>query len=229
MISATGVCPPDSLLAPEPLSPSKMEIEIDLSPDFYWEYAADCDPESFTIEVIYHPLMGIHEPVMTIQVEGFRRSWSSDKFLPEGKHYGWRISASSGESTGPSSDYALFFSGPLCEESTLLAPDLVLPREDVMVIQRRPWLQWRYAEACLPDTYYVELAESPSFADANLAAELDFPTWGRTANEPLTDCTQYFWRVAAQAGGQTGPFSPTWNFWTDFTGACNFAPPDASE
>lgn len=215
-------CLPDSLVSPTLLSPSKLDITLELRPEFRWEYPLECNPDQFIVEVVLHPLSGEFAVERTAEVSGSRRSWVPDEPLSEGEPLGWRVTAMSSAESGPEPLHLLFFTGPLCLTSSLETPVLDYPTDGAFVEKEMPWLRWRYPEPCLPDTFAVDLSTTPDFSGVSLVTMPSIPIRVTAPQDPLEDCSSYFWRVAAQKDGKLGPYTSTASFWTNISGECDF-------
>ncbi|MCJ7823850.1 MAG: hypothetical protein MUP44_03035, partial [Anaerolineales bacterium] len=101
-----------------------------------------------------------------------------------------------------------------CTLSQLVAPQAFSPSNE-LVPSLQPSIQWFYPEDCEPDAYRLEIAEDGDFNSPSVLVESvgggQVP-W--TLIQALQPATLYQWRVAAEIGNSTGPFSPSPAFWT---------------
>jgi hypothetical protein len=83
-----------------------------------------------------------------------------------------------------------------------------------------PMLIWDYPDPCVPQGYRIDLSTDSTFADTSLSGGTGNPSTRWFPGDDLTDCTTYYWRVAAINGTTLGPFSITRNFMVNVSGAC---------
>lgn len=117
---------------------------------------------------------------------------------------------------------------PVCPTDSLQAPVLGSPPDNATINTVRPSLSWSYPADCHPEGYRIDLSVTADFSDTSLSGGTGNPstTWG--PGEELTDCTQYYWRVAPINGTTLGPFSPSRTFRVDVSGTCSAAAGGAS-
>ena len=117
---------------------------------------------------------------------------------------------------------------PECPTEELIAPVLASPADGATVNTLSPSLSWSYPANCVPQGYRIDLSRTPDFSDTSLSGGTgDASTsWGPGA--PLTDCTEYHWRVAPINDVTLGPFSPSRSFKVDAAGTCSPPPPPSS-
>lgn len=216
--AAPTACPTESLVAPMPVSPDNL-IVPDLLPVFAWSYPDDCTPEGYRIEVTDH---GAYEDEDTLSggASGASTTWRPADELRPATNYEWRVAAITEETLGPYSMSIRFWTGPLCDASTMPAVSLAQPADGSIVDTPHPPLVWTHTGDCLPEYYSVELSANPRLAGASLLTDFHSPAKAVIPAEALADCTTYYWRVTAHRGAATPPISDTWSFHTDFTGAC---------
>jgi len=101
-----------------------------------------------------------------------------------------------------------------CTTSQLVAPQAFSPSNE-LVPSLQPSIQWFYPEDCEPDAYRLEIAANGDFNSPSVLVEVvgggQVP-W--TLSQALQPATLYHWRVAAEIGNSTGPYSPSPAFWT---------------
>jgi len=211
-------CPTEDLQAPYGVSPDHIVV-ADLQPVFFWEYPEECSPEGYRVEVTDY---GTYDDSDTISGGPGTSSttWSPSEPLLPATDYEWRVAAMNGETLGPYSMSTRFWTGPLCDASTMPAPALAQPADGSTVDNSHPPLVWTHAEGCLPEYYSVDLSADPGFGGPSLVADFHSPAKAVIPAEELADCTTYYWRVVAHRGGGTPPMSSTWTFQTNFTGSC---------
>jgi hypothetical protein len=211
-------CPTEDLQAPYGVSPDHIVV-ADLQPVFFWEYPEECSPEGYRVEVTDY---GTYDDSDTISGGPGTSSttWSPSEPLLPATDYEWRVAAMNGDTLGPYSMSTRFWTGPLCDASTMPAPTLAQPADGSTVDNSHPPLVWTHAEGCLPEYYSVDLSADPGFGGPSLVADFHSPAKAVIPAEELADCTTYYWRVVAHRGGGTPPMSSTWTFNTNFTGSC---------
>jgi len=213
-----ATCPTDSLLPPALSDPADLAILSSTLPTLSWTYPLDCDPEGYRIDLSTD--FDFADTSLSGGTGNPSTSWAPGSALLPGETYYWRVAPINGTTLGPFSGQRTFFIGPLCPEAGLAAPVLVEPADGAAVSESLPLLAWDNPQNCLPESYRVDLATDPSFADTSLSGGTGNP-WGRWfPGDPLADCTTYYWRIAPFTGSTLGPYSPTRSFSTDFTGTC---------
>ena len=109
----------------------------------------------------------------------------------------------------------------ICKAGELFPPHQTQPITDVIVSGTKPTYQWEYAsQECIPEGYHLVVSEKENLStpDINLRESNLLMTW--TPDVELKDCREYYWKVAAIAGDQDGPFSNVSSFRTDSLGTC---------
>jgi hypothetical protein len=241
--SATPDCSLVGLKAVSLIGPDGWEVLESLSPTLNWSYPDPaCSPEGYAIHLYAVPNYtddlggGTGNP---------STSWGPGSPLLPGKEYNWGVQAVNGTTPGPIEDSAFFFTGPLCGNAALSAPGLLEPADKAIVTTPSPELYWQYPAPCLPLGYQIDLSTDINFADNHLGGTRSIPSglWGPGAS--TTDCTIYYWRVAATIGtymgrdtgldfgtpipgAPLGPYSPIFSFTTNFTGVCPSVSPTPS-
>jgi len=211
-------CPTDGLAAPIPASPDGVVVP-DLLPSFSWTYPETCNPEGYRIEVTDY---GSYDDSDTIAggTGTPSTSWGPSESLLPATDYEWRVAAINGTTLGPYSNSTRFWTGPLCDASTLDAPTPGQPADGSTVDNPYPPLAWLFTEGCLPEYFSVDLSTDPGFGGPSLVADFHSPAKAVIPAEALADCTTYYWRVVAHRGAATPPYSPTWSFTTNLASAC---------
>ncbi len=211
-------CPTAGLQAPIGFSPDHIVVP-DLKPVFLWSYPEACNPEGYRVEVTDY---GSYDDPDTIAggTGNPSTTWAPAAPLLPATDYEWRAAAINGTTLGPYSESTRFWTGPLCDAATLAAPTLGQPADDSAVDNAFPPLSWSHTEGCLPEYFSVDLSTDAGFGGASLVADFHSPAKAVIPAEALTDCTTYYWRVAAHRGAATPPYSSTWSFTTNFAGAC---------
>lgn len=120
---------------------------------------------------------------------------------------------------------------PTCATESLQAPNLNSPADGATLNTNNPTLSWSYPDLfCVPEGYRIDLSMDATFADTSLSGGTGNPSTSWGPGSPLSDCTQYYWRVAPINGTTLGPFSGSRSFIVDVTGSCSMPspPPSAS-
>jgi hypothetical protein len=82
-------------------------------------------------------------------------------------------------------------------------------------------LTWEYPEACIPDSYNVEITTNLQFDGSPLNENTGIPVTSWHPTQPLEDCTRYYWRVVVVKDGQPGgQASRVFTFRVNLTGSC---------
>ena len=214
----TPACLPTGLIAPEVIGPGGYEIVASLTPTFEWDYPTYCEPEGFGIrlapqfDLSSEPLQGGF---------GLTDSWTSGPLEPA-TQYRWDVAALVPPALGPFSNAASFFTGPECSFGDVLgAPILISPPNGAQIHEPYAWLHFNAGSSvgCIPDGYWADLQTDPNFGGTNLLQTYSFPATN-IITDPLQDCTEHFWRIAAIQDSIAGPWSSTGSFFTNVAGNC---------
>jgi len=226
-----GTCDQADLVAPSLRTPNMWETISTLTPTFSWnanDLAVpypydDCAPFGYKIVLKEGPLfntdIGIESHYPSVH------QWTPTTPLQPGKAYEWSVAPFVGTGTGPFADASYFFTGPVCPTADLVAPVLLAPIGATMTDAIQPLLIWDYPNPCVPEGYRVDLSTDPSFEDTSLSGGTGNPSTRWLPGTDLTDCTWYYWRVAAINGTTLGPFSNTRSFMINLTGECVYPIP----
>ncbi|OGO48544.1 MAG: hypothetical protein A2Z30_02350 [Chloroflexi bacterium RBG_16_64_43] len=101
-----------------------------------------------------------------------------------------------------------------CSPESLNPPLLMSPMDFSVVSELAPGLSWTYTGTCAPSSYRVDIASDSSFADTSLGGSSAGAATSFTSSTPLTPGQEYWWRVAAVSGSNTGPYSSPMRFYT---------------
>ena len=207
---------PGELVAPVQESPAMWEVVDSLTPTLSWSNPGDCNPDRYLLKLYY---MGGESGHNT---DGPSLSYTMASPLEPGTEYAWTVQPRLDSSFGPIAGRNYFFTGPMCDTSTLVAPNLLEPANGAIINDDYPSLKWDYPDPCLPPSYAVFLSTDPSFTDTSLNGGTGNPStrWG--PGDHLDDCTEYFWRVAPWYGTEIGPLSTTYSFYVDESSSCFF-------
>jgi len=102
----------------------------------------------------------------------------------------------------------------ICSPESLKAPSLIAPIDFSVVSELAPSLSWSYSGTCAPSSYKVEIASDSSFADVSLGGSAAGTANSFAPSTPLAPGREYWWRVAAVSGTNTGPFSSPMRVYT---------------
>ncbi|MCX6027286.1 MAG: hypothetical protein NTY23_13700 [Chloroflexi bacterium] len=100
-----------------------------------------------------------------------------------------------------------------CSPEQLKAPSLIAPIDFSVVSELAPALTWSYTGTCAPSSYRVEIASDSSFAETSLGGSSAGTATSFTPSTPLAPGHEYWWRVAAVSGSNTGPHSSPMRFY----------------
>ncbi len=212
-------CQPTGLVPPETIGPGGYEIVDTLTPTLEWEYPDYCDPAGFvvrlatTLDLAGQPLLGGF---------GLTDSWTSNPLEPATRYW-WDVAAIEPPALGNFSGSETFFTGPECEAFGDMAgpPELIMPPDGAEIADTTAWLQFNPGPfvGCIPDGWALDLQTDLNFGGQNLLGTYMFPGT-IVITDPLQDCTEYFWRVAAVQDGFEGTWSATRSFFTNAAGNC---------
>ncbi len=227
-INVGGACPVvpcalEDLVAPDPVAPAHYSIVNTLTPSLQWAYPGSCEPGSYAIR-----LSDVFDMSNTSLFGGTgtpATSWGPGVPLEPATQYWWQVAGWIGISTGPFSPKQTFFTGPECASiSETGAPDLLSPGDGATITEDHAWLHYSHSSTgCLPDGYFADLQTVPDFSGTNELGEFHIPATN-IITEALSDCTMYYWRMAAIQDSTHGPLSETYSFFTNFEGTCPLSP-----
>ncbi|MFN2146210.1 MAG: hypothetical protein ACK2T7_12725 [Anaerolineales bacterium] len=204
--------------------PVGYEIVTSLNPTFEWHGSDSCQPDHFKIQIHENTYNFPNGIVQDISGDLSNYTLSGDSLLP-GREYAWNMRAwndfsqdDSAYNYGPFSADSYFYTGPVCSGETLVAPDLQYPREHSNE-QLDNWIthnhlqefKWAYSGGCLPVSYDYQFASDIGFTDIILSGTTTEPYAMHTFQQ-FPNCSSVFWRVAANDGTTTGPWSDIWQF-----------------
>jgi hypothetical protein len=101
-----------------------------------------------------------------------------------------------------------------CAPETLKAPSLIAPMDFSVVSELAPSLTWSYSGTCAPSSYKVEIAPDSTFANVSLGGSAAGTANTFVPGTPLAPGHEYWWRVAAVSGTNTGPYSSPMRLYT---------------
>ncbi len=114
---------------------------------------------------------------------------------------------------------------PACDPGQLSSTQPKYPGSDSVIAMLKPTYQWEYANPnCDPEGYLLVVSDKADLSEPKIYLRETNPVRMWTPDVELEDCTEYYWKVAAIAGDQDGPFSEVHNFRTDAEGICGPPP-----
>ncbi|MGD8552323.1 MAG: hypothetical protein PVG02_01565 [Anaerolineales bacterium] len=214
-----------TLAVPSNTSPLNMTMVGDLRPTLTWDYPEEnCTPDEFIINFFTNSTNGTISPAPAF---GGPTGSSETTFTPAsdlttGVAYLWSVSAKNSTDTGPGSNQWQFFVGPVCQTADLIAPDLVEPVGGTTISTTDPNYIWDYSDpGCTPEGYHLQVSEMADFSSLEVdVRSTDHPFKAWQTGDLLSDCTDYYWRVAAVHDTDDGPWSTVGEFSVDAVGAC---------
>ena len=214
----TPVCLPENLQIPVLYSPADGTNVAISGLTFHWVYnPAGCVPSTFEIQVSQSASFYNYSGT-TLGAD--QSDWSPEVGLLSATVYYWRMRAAVPDGQGPWSPIWSFYTGPICDAGSLVAPEPIFPL-GYMFVYDAPFLQWTYpSDACLPAGYHLQVSGSEDFSTLDLDLNMAGSSTLATPAIDLDNCAEYFWRVAASDGATDGPFSPTQSFSLNVAGGC---------
>lgn len=224
-------CPPDYLAAPVLTGPAPEALVDSLTPSLTWSFpdvpypdagsSTLCIPEQYKVDVLRGPFFRDN---LGSTLTGKVTSFTTPALLP-GQQYLWGVTGISGGTLGPPPAFRLFYTGETCDPAAFLAPELMSPANHATVSTLEPLLYWENPGDCVPANYFLDFSADPTFVTGNLGGTLPSSDPSSMPNETLSDCTRYYWRMAARSadGSVIGPVSDTFTFRTN-TGGCEPEP-----
>ena len=205
-------CTPMLNLVPQNSDPTDGSMVTVLEPVLSWTYGEECDPPDYWINMWTNSTNG------SITSTAFSGSTgSSDKFwqtpvLTPGTAYVWQVAAKNATHYSLYSDITQFIVGPACTGS-LAAPVPFLPAFGDTITTLDPMYIWTYPDpSCTPSGYHLQVSELADFSVLTVDIQAEDPLKMWVTGIPLTDCEDYYWRVAAYDGVSDGPWSTVSEF-----------------
>ncbi len=224
--SGTPACPPGSLKAPTLIGPAAESVVDSLQPSLSWSYPdTTCNPQGYSVHLKMGPLLADYFNGSTGSPS---TTWSPSSPLPSGQEFSWSVQAVDGATSGPLAGEDYFFTGPMCDTSSLASPNLLQPLNNAVVTTLGPSLIWQYPGACLPEAYRINLSTDAAFSNTSLSGGTGNPSTRWVPGEQLADCTVYFWKISPMNGSTLGPSSSVFRFSTQVKSTCATPTPTAS-
>lgn len=191
-----------------PDDPADESIISSLIPTFGWHDEESCTPDKFMITVAE-----IGDSYSNYAMPpGNTSSFTWPTSLDPGSQYKWRMRATADNGpTGPYTKENIFYTGPMCSGEVLIAPELVSPvAADWISHNDMQRFKWSYPGGCLPAAYDYEFATDAAFTNVvDSGSTPDYQMW---VEKTFPNCSTIFWRVRANDGTSTGPWSSAYDF-----------------
>ncbi len=178
------------------IHPSNHQTQLDSSITFLWSSVSDAEIYDFQLS---------DDPTFktTVVSDSLTDTTRTVDGLSFAKEYYWRIGLKNSAGTsGPWSEQAVFATFITLPGKTELVSATPPPRRATDIR-----LAWR--EVSNTDEYSIEMSSDPEFGEVLLSAVTSDTT--KTMNGTV-EGQKYYWRVAAQNIGGSGPWSDVWNF-----------------
>jgi len=212
------ICLPENLQIPVLFSPADGTNIVIPGLTFHWVYnPAGCVPSTFEIQVSQSASFYNYSGT-TLAAD--QTHWSPQVGLLSATVYYWRMRAAVPDGPGPWSPTWSFYTGPVCDAASLVAPETFFPH-GYMFVYDAPFFQWTYPdETCVAEGYHLQVASSPDFSTLIFDQSRVSPSrlWSPTVD--FENCAVFYWRVAAMQGTSDGPYSATQSFSVNEAGGC---------
>jgi peptidyl-prolyl cis-trans isomerase B (cyclophilin B) len=136
------------------------------------------------------------------------------------------VSAPRDASDNPFSKIEMYITADGSNDSIPLTPTLTLPTNGAQNVGKTQVLKWTVADDAI--IYHVQVATDASFSNILYEGNVSGAT---VTVKNLHTTTTYYWRVAANNGGNISPYSETWTFNTNIGAGIstdNFHSPDVT-
>ena len=215
------ICSPEELVAPAQTVPLNGDIYEIGSSNMAWYYpVSSCEPEGYYVEMnTASDFTGTGTDASVLPPHGMW--WPPTSSFEPGTTYYWHVLASADGIDGPWSPTWWFTTKPACEASALFAPTQYWPAEGSILTSYGTAYQWGYADpACTPEGYHLQVYSNSDLT--GIIADVREANAGLIWDPgiALTNCSTYYWRVAAIDGETDGPFSNLMQFHVDIDGTC---------
>ncbi len=222
--TADGECDPGSLVKPTHLTPYDEQVVTTTDIELSWDFTG-CDVWQFTIDLAKGtPIFNPPESYQIDMLENDNSYHMDPWYLSDCETYFWRVTGHG--DTNYVSDIAIFstdFYGtcPVEEDCTEGPPQpIALLPTSYMLHTPNPQLIWMDSDpACAVENYHFEVSREPDFSLIDMEGDTTDHSYSQTEPYLLEDCTDYFWRVTAEANGQS-KVSNVLEIGTNFTGSC---------
>ena len=219
-------CGIETTYGPDQIAPLHNSMVGDLRPVLSWVKQGDCAPDEFIINLSLNGTNGtITSSVFGGPTGSPDESWSPPGDLVVGNAYIWDVAAKNATHTSQPSDEWQFIVGNPCDALSLIAPVTELPVDGGTVTTSDPTYTWGYTDpTCTPEGYHLQVSPIADFSVIEVDVRQNKPFKAWITGFFLTDCTDYYWRVAAIESVTDGPWSNVSEFSTDLAGTCLCGP-----
>lgn len=184
---------------------------VDTHPLFTWHENESCTPDKYRI-LVRNDWTGVINSAWE-DPEGTAESHTWTGIMQGGLHAYWQIAASTENNTyhSPYTEERDFYVGPLCSGQALSAPVLYRPIDAGWISHNKQEpFEWHYKGGCLPLSYDYQFATDPGFTDiVDSGTTLDHK---QILKKSFPNCSTLFWRVRANDGTSSGPWSDVRHF-----------------
>jgi len=204
-------------------SPISGELINSLTPVFNWNGSMSCEPEDYWLRIEENIGFGGHTLNSKTPGNGVPYTLSGNSLLP-GREYYWNVKAvnshiEESQAFSPPSENAYFYTGPVCSGETLIAPEIDFPNHRYWYPETDNWIdhnhlqefKWTYKGGCLPSYYDYQFAADAAFTNIVLEGTTT-EIYTQHIFETFPNCSTLFWRVRANDGNTTGPWSDVQDF-----------------
>jgi len=130
--------------------------------------------------------------------------------LSRGTTYHWKIRTNDTyEST-----LGVFCGDQTFKINALPTVNLVSPSDTSIGVELSPTMGWSYsdADADAQTNYYIQISRYSAFNSTTLDRNVSGSDTSYTLTTPLTNATQYYWRVKVKDGNEWTDWTATWSF-----------------
>jgi hypothetical protein len=184
---------------------------VDTHPVFTWHEEESCTPDKYHLYLTNNWSGATNSASEYPAGDELSHTWSG--IAQGGLHAYWRMAAMTENDVhhGPYTEVRDFYVGPLCSGETLVAPELYRPIDAAWISHHHlePF-EWHYKGGCLPSLYDYQFATDPGFTD--IVDSGTTPDHKQILEKSFPSCSSLFWRVRANDGTSTGPWSDARQF-----------------
>lgn len=184
---------------------------VDTHPVFTWHEEESCTPDKYHLYLTNDWSGATNSASEYPAGDVLSHTWSG--IAQGGLHTYWRMAAMTENNVhhGPYTEVRDFYVGPLCSGETLVAPVLYRPIDAAWISHhhQEPF-EWHYKGGCLPPFYDYQFATDPGFTD--IVDSGTTPDHKQILEKSFPSCSSLFWRIRANDGTSTGPWSDSRQF-----------------
>lgn len=184
---------------------------VDTHPIFSWHTEESCTPGKYRLLVTNDWVGAINHASEYPEGSALSHTWTG--IMQGGLHAYWRMAAMTEDESyhGIYTDELDFYVGPLCSGQNLVAPELYRPIDNAWISQnQQETFEWHYKGGCLPPLYDYQFATDEGFT--NIVDSGTTPDHKQIMEKSFPNCSTLFWRVRANDGTSTGPWSDARKF-----------------